>query len=172
MVVKCVDGRAVGNIEEGGGDLTKEDEDLTKEDSCLTKAGSCFTKDSSKESGSGIESLLHCDSQSSGIFSQESSDRSQCSSRLSWDGETDLGKREERRRRGRRGEDVEEQEQEETQDWRKVRRRSGFYPAATSKAPTKPSTAADMWSFGCLLTEAFTGGKLFRQGDKLAAVLR
>ena len=156
--MKCVDGRAVGNIEEGGGDLTKED--------------SCLTKDSSKESGSGIESLLHCDSQSSGIFSQESSDRSQCSSRLSWDGETDLGKREERRRRGRRGEDVEEQEQEETQDWRKVRRRSGFYPAATSKAPTKPSTAADMWSFGCLLTEAFTGGKLFRQGDKLAAVLR
>ena len=170
--MKCVDGRAVGNIEEGGGDLTKEDEDLTKEDSCLTKEGSCLTKDSSKESGSGIESLLHCDSQSSGIFSQESSDRSQCSSRLSWDGETDLGKREERRRRGRRGEDVEEQEQEETQDWRKVRRRSGFYPSATSKAPTKPSTAADMWSFGCLLTEAFTGGKLFRQGDKLAAVLR
>ena len=163
--MKCVDGRAVGNIEEGGGDLTKEDGDLTKE-------GGCLTKDSSKESGSGIESLLHCDSQSSGIFSQESSDRSQCSSRLSWDGETDLGKREERRRRGRRGEEVEEQEQEETQDWRKVRRRSGFYPAATSKAPTKPSTAADMWSFGCLLTEAFTGGKLFRQGDKLAAVLR
>ena len=163
--MKCVDGRAVGNIEEGGGDLTKEDGDLTKE-------GGCLTKDSSKESGSGIESLLHCDSQSSGIFSQESSDRSQCSSRLSWDGETDLGRREERRRRGRRGEDVEEQEQEETQDWRKVRRRSGFYPAATSKAPTKPSTAADMWSFGCLLTEAFTGGKLFRQGDKLAAVLR
>ena len=156
--MKCVDGRAVGNIEEEDGDLTKED--------------SCLTKDSSKESGSGIESLLHCDSQSSGIFSQESSDRSQCSSRLSWDGETDLGKREERRRRGRRGEEVEEQEQEETQDWRKVRRRSGFYPAATSKAPTKPSTAADMWSFGCLLTEAFTGGKLFRQGDKLAAVLR
>ena len=163
--MKCVDGRAVGNIEEGG-------EDLTKEDGYLTKEGRDLTKDSSKESGSGIESLLHCDSQSSGIFSQESSDRSQCSSRLSWDGETDLGKREERRRRGRRGEDVEEQEQEETQDWRKVRRRSGFYPAATSKAPTKPSTAADMWSFGCLLTEAFTGGKLFRQGDKLAAVLR
>ena len=161
--MKCVDGRAVGNIEEGGGDLTKEDVDLTKE-------GRDLTKDSSKESGSGIESLLHCDSQSSGIFSQESSDRSQCSSRLSWDGETDLGKREERRRRGRKGEDMEEQE--ETQDWRKVRRRSGFYPAATSKAPTKPSTAADMWSFGCLLTEAFTGGKLFRQGDKLAAVLR
>ena len=161
--MKCVDGRAVGNIEEEDSCLTKEGRDLTKEDSCLTK-------DASKESGSGIESLLHCDSQSSGIFSQESSDRSQCSSRLSWDGETDLGKREERRRRGRKGEDMEEQE--ETQDWRKVRRRSGFYPAATSKAPTKPSTAADMWSFGCLLTEAFTGGKLFRQGDKLAAVLR
>ena len=170
--MKCVDGRAVGNIEEEGADLTMKDSCLTKEDRDLTKEGGCLTKDSSKESGSGIESLLHCDSQSSGIFSQESSDRSQCSSRLSWDGETDLGKREERRRRGRRGEDVEEQEQEETQDWRKVRRRSGFYPAATSKAPTKPSTPADMWSFGCLLTEAFTGGKLFRQGDKLAAVLR
>ena len=99
--MKCVDGRAVGNIEEGG-------EDLTKEDGYLTKEGRDLTKDSSKESGSGIESLLHCDSQSSGIFSQESSDRSQCSSRLSWDGETDLGRREERRRRGRRGEDVEE----------------------------------------------------------------
>jgi len=38
--------------------------------------------------------------------------------------------------------------------------------------PPRPSTPADMWSFGCLLTEALTGSKLFRQGDKLAAVLR
>ena len=140
-----------------------------------------------EEGGSGMESLLHCDSQSSGIFSQvvkhhqmvkilvpffqESSDRSQCSSRLSWDGETELSRREERRRRGRRGE--EKEEGGETQDWRKVRRRSGFHQTTSSfKSPPKPSTPADMWSFGCLLTEAFTGGKLFRQGDKLAAVLR
>ena len=105
---------------------------------------------------------------------QESSDRSQCSSRLSWDGETELGRREERRRGwGRRGGEEEKEEGGETQDWRKVRRRSGFPPNTSSfKTPLKPSTPADMWSFGCLLTEAFTGGKLFRQGDKLAAVLR
>ena len=53
-----------------------------------------------------------------------------------------------------------------------MRRRSGFQPTSSFKTPPKPSTPADMWSFGCLLTEAFTGGKLFRQGDKLAAVLR
>ena len=40
---------------------------------------------------------------------QESSDRSQCSSRLSWDGETELSRREERRRRGRRGEEEEKE---------------------------------------------------------------
>eukprot|EP00090_Calanus_glacialis_P005566 TRINITY_DN14311_c0_g1_i2.p1 TRINITY_DN14311_c0_g1~~TRINITY_DN14311_c0_g1_i2.p1 ORF type:complete len:221 (-),score=46.21 TRINITY_DN14311_c0_g1_i2:299-961(-) len=36
----------------------------------------------------------------------------------------------------------------------------------------QPTTASDIWSVGCLLTEALTGRKLFQTGDKLASVLR
>ena len=49
--MKCVDGRAVGNIEEEDSCLTKEGRDLTTEGGDLTKEGSCLTKDASKESG-------------------------------------------------------------------------------------------------------------------------
>ena len=57
------------------------------------------------------------------------------------------------------------------QDWRRSNRHSAIYDDRPS-SPDPPSTSADIWSFGCLITEALTGRKLFQTGDKLASVLR
>lgn len=138
--------------------------------------------DHSSDLKTAYHSLHHSDSHSSGIFSQESSDRSQCSSRLSCDGESEA--------RGKTNKVIDKNEQvfydenlkylEEAsrrvkdkivQDWRRSNRHSAIYDDRPS-SPDPPSTSADIWSFGCLITEALTGRKLFQTGDKLASVLR
>ena len=57
------------------------------------------------------------------------------------------------------------------QDWRKTRGVSVLRDRSPL-VPNQPSTASDIWSVGCLLTEAMTGHKLYQAGDKLANVLR
>ena len=47
-----------------------------------------------------------------------------------------------------------------------------MYSKIYCRQPPPPGTAADMWSYGCLLAEVLTGRKLFQAGDKLASVLR
>ena len=63
---------------------------------------------------------------------------------------------------------------DDIQVWRKTRCKSvvGDRARLTSASPPRPGTAADMWSYGCLLAEVLTGRKLFQAGDKLASVLR
>ena len=57
------------------------------------------------------------------------------------------------------------------QDWRRNNRHSAIYDDRPLQPPP-PGTAADIWSYGCLLAEVLTGRKLFQVGDKLASVLR
>ena len=57
------------------------------------------------------------------------------------------------------------------QDWRRSNRHSAVYDDRPS-SPNPPSTSSDIWSLGCLITEALTGRKLFQTGDKLASVLK
>ena len=64
-----------------------------------------------------------------------------------------------------RSQDSQSEEMQEEQDWRLTRSR-------IPGPPPQPGTPADIWSFGCLLAEVFTGRKLFQSGDKLASVLR
>ena len=63
---------------------------------------------------------------------------------------------------------------DDIQVWRKTRCKSvvGDRARLTSASPPRPGTAADMWSYGCLLAEVLTGRKLIQAGDKLASVLR
>jgi len=127
-------------------------------------------------------SLHHSDSHSSGIFSQESSDRSQCSSRLSCDGEAetraktnkviDSGHAVFNDENLQYLEEVTKKvEDKVVQDWRRSNRHSAIYDDRP-KSPETPSTSSDIWSLGCLIAEALTGRKLFQTGDKMASVLR
>ena len=68
-------------------------------------------------------------------------------------------------------EDLDTFEEQETQEWRKSRGKSVIMERS-DLAPSQPGTATDIWSVGCLLTEAMTGHKLYQTGDKLATVLR
>ena len=111
--------------------------------------------------------LHHSDSQTSGIFSQASSDRSQCSSRLS----CDTGPPVEEERLRSLEEASQRMEQRIVQDWRRNNRHSAIYDDRPSQPPP-PGPPADIWSYGCLLAEVMTGRKLFQSGDKLASVLR
>ena len=127
--------------------------------------------------------LHHSDSQTSGIFSQvnsqsrqsgdvtptfqESSDRSQCSSRLS----CDTGPPAEDERLRYLEEASQRMEQRIVQDWRRNNRHSAIYDDRPLQPPP-PGPPADIWSYGCLLAEVMTGRKLFQSGDKLASVLR
>eukprot|EP00096_Caligus_rogercresseyi_P011551 TRINITY_DN4561_c0_g1_i1.p1 TRINITY_DN4561_c0_g1~~TRINITY_DN4561_c0_g1_i1.p1 ORF type:complete len:443 (-),score=116.70 TRINITY_DN4561_c0_g1_i1:64-1392(-) len=60
------------------------------------------------------------------------------------------------------------------QEWRsvkKLRRRSaGLY--GSPPVPPKPEVSSDIWSFGCLLAEVFTGQKLFILNDKMSYYLK
>jgi len=154
--------------------------------------------------------LQHSDSHTSGIFSQETSERSYCSSLLSCDLEykTKVNKNDNSKKLGDISqenaaeessnvdiievntsnskkeqmtgsltilnddkEDLDTFDEEETQEWRKTRGKSVVMDKSPL-APAQPSTATDIWSVGCLLTEAMTGHKLYQTGDKLAGVLR
>ena len=128
-------------------------------------------------------SLHHSDSQTSGIFSQvrgreagarhlmitfqASSDRSQCSSRLS----CDTGPPVEEERLRCLEEATQRIEQRIVQDWRRNNRHSAIYDDRPLQPPP-PGPPADIWSYGCLLAEVMTGRKLFQSGDKLTSVLR
>merc|ERR1712083_132212 len=83
---------------------------------------------------------------------------------------------EERTRRVDRETEVNTEADEElhVQEWRKTRRsKEVFKQISRSYVPcVSPGLGVDMWSYGCLLTEALTGSKLFRAGDKLTNVLR
>ncbi|XP_071749496.1 serine/threonine-protein kinase Kist isoform X2 [Lepeophtheirus salmonis] len=62
------------------------------------------------------------------------------------------------------------------QEWRKrdvkvLRRRSAAIYRAPS-IPQQPGIPSDIWSFGCLLAEVFTGHKLFKTNDKMVSVLK
>jgi len=154
--------------------------------------------------------LHHSDSHSSGIFSQSISERSCCSSHLSWEVESECKTKAKRidnskklsdicqkdatkdssnididiYGRSKKGEatsslktlNVDEEEldtfdENDIQDWRKTRGKSVVLDRSPL-LPMQPSTSSDIWSVGCLLTEAVTGRKLFQTGDKLASVLR
>ena len=47
------------------------------------------------------------------------------------------------------------------QDWRRNNRHSAVYDDRPAQPPP-PGTAADIWSYGCLLAEVLTGRKLFQ----------
>ena len=47
------------------------------------------------------------------------------------------------------------------QDWRRNNRHSAIYDDRPAQPPP-PGTAADIWSYGCLLAEVLTGRKLFQ----------
>ena len=58
------------------------------------------------------------------------------------------------------------------QDWRRNNRHSAIYDDRPAQPPP-PGTAADIWSYGCLLAEVLTGRKLFQvRGWKTIIVSR
>ena len=57
----------------------------------------------------------------------------------------------------------------DVQDWRVTQGKSSCHER---RSPSQPGSSSDIWSVGCLLTEALSGHKLYQTGDKLATVLR
>ena len=162
---------------------------------CDTKATVIKTYDITHEVTEKEQNLQHSDSHSSGVFSQENSERSQYSCK---DDAHSLNAATSKLINNPSSYAIKENilcnevevstshnsinlfdeaadkfESDEVQDWRKSRGRS----VVTDKhlhynPPQKPGTASDIWSYGCLLAEVLTGHKLFQVGDKLASVLR
>ena len=144
--------------------------------------------------------LQHSDSHSSGIYSQENSERSQYSlnhefkdgnsSKIATSNHIHDQSRDAIKENllcnklevssscnsiiNIEDEAVDKLGDDDIQVWRKTRCKSvvGDRARLTSASPPRPGTAADMWSYGCLLAEVLTGRKLFQAGDKLASVLR
>jgi len=78
---------------------------------------------------------------------------------------------------------VADEEEEDGQEWRRGRTRSKSKfkpPRPTSvcaaiyekERPFMPNISVDMWAFGCLLAEVFSGSKMFSATDKMASVLK
>ena len=57
-------------------------------------------------------------------------------------------------------EELDNFDENDIQDWRKTRGKS-VIPDRRPLPPSQPTTASDIWSVGCLITEALTGRKLF-----------
>lgn len=138
---------------------------------------------SKKEEILNCETLQHSDSNSSGVYSQDSSGRSHYSSRLSWDEESRSKFKVKNQFQNHKWNTLDDSipdgldsetfsgVDELPVENSKIQRLSAYCDDRSSLT-SPPSCPSDIWSFGCLLVEVLTGRKLFQTGDKLASVLR